>query len=97
MVGKGTYREELKGRIAGDKGHLSNYQSALALLEHASPDLSSVFLSHLSLQNNHPDIALRTFRSMLHERNDMKDLNLSLTFPDKPTPLFSLGEQKIVE
>ncbi len=62
MLKTGGYPLRLQKRITGGKGHLSN-QQALELFEaHRSPYLSHVFLSHLSQNNNHPEIALEQFK-----------------------------------
>jgi len=72
MLENGFYPYHLKQRISGDNGHLSNYQAALLVLEHATPKLKYVFLSHLSANNNSPELAYTTFTSMIKERKDLK-------------------------
>lgn len=89
MLQNGPYPYYLKKRIAGESGHISNYDAALLAMEHASPKLRHIFLSHLSLNNNTPELALNTFK-ILKERKDLQDLNCSLTYRDRPTELFSL-------
>jgi len=89
MLKNGSYPAVLKKRIASDKGHLSNYDAALLVLQHASPNLKHVLLSHLSLNNNTPELALSTFNSIVSER---KDLNFRtwLTYREKPTSLIRI-------
>ncbi len=61
MLSKGSYPYYLKRRISGNDGHLSNTQ-ALALFEaHRHPQLSRLILSHLSKNNNTPQLAERLF------------------------------------
>lgn len=61
MLEKGRYPYYLKNRIRGGKGHLSN-QQALALFTTYKPDfMSHVLLSHLSKENNCPQLAEALF------------------------------------
>ena len=57
MLWEGSYPYHLKQRVASDVGHLSNLQALNLLSEHAGPSLKWVFLSHLSAENNTPQIA----------------------------------------
>lgn len=61
MLEDGEYPEELKERIRGPGGHLSNREAALLLKRHARR-LRWVCLAHLSQHNNAPEIALATYR-----------------------------------
>lgn len=61
MLKEGPYPYHLKVRINSPVGHLSNTQAFELLSEHAHPALQCVFLSHLSAENNRPEIALRVF------------------------------------
>lgn len=56
MLDRGPYPLYLKRRIKGAQGHLSNMQALELFLNHRSPRLSLLILSHLSAQNNHPRI-----------------------------------------
>lgn len=65
MLAHGPYPAYLKQRIKGPRGHISNNESAEILLRAASDRrLQWACLAHLSEQNNHPDVALRTHRSV---------------------------------
>jgi phosphoribosyl 1,2-cyclic phosphodiesterase len=66
MLAAGPYPAYLKQRIKGPKGHLSNIESA-GILRRAVEEkrLQWACLSHLSEENNHPEIALRTHRDVL--------------------------------
>jgi len=59
MLRRGPYPRWLKQRITGNNGHLSNYEAA-ELVNDCGDRLKLVVLSHLSEQNNHPDIAMAT-------------------------------------
>ena len=65
MLANGFYPEELKQRIRGDHGHLSNTDAAELLLP--SKRLRWACLGHLSAQNNSPEAALETHRKILGE------------------------------
>lgn len=61
MLETGRYPYFLKQRIRGGKGHLSN-QQALELLKTHKPDfLSHILLSHLSKENNCPQLVQELF------------------------------------
>jgi phosphoribosyl 1,2-cyclic phosphodiesterase len=64
MLAEGNYPPELKARIRGDGGHLSNDEAA-QLLKRCLPRPKWVALSHLSEQNNDPNLALETHRNLL--------------------------------
>ncbi|MFA5073078.1 MAG: MBL fold metallo-hydrolase [Nitrospirota bacterium] len=66
MLATGPYPAFLKQRIKGPRGHISNHESA-ELLYRASESkrLQWACLAHLSEQNNHPDLALKTHRNVM--------------------------------
>jgi phosphoribosyl 1,2-cyclic phosphodiesterase len=72
MLRTGFYPPYLKRRISSDVGHLSNTQAAKLTAEHASSRLKHVFLSHLSANNNTPELALNTFHHFISQRSDLK-------------------------
>lgn len=61
MLENGRYPFHLKERIRCDHGHLSNKQALELFLNHRPPFMSHVFLSHLSKENNSPELALQAF------------------------------------
>ncbi len=67
MLMDGPYPAYLKGRIRSGRGHLSNADSAKLIAEYASPALKQVWLCHLSEENNHPELARKTYESVLRE------------------------------
>ncbi|MBI2549174.1 MBL fold metallo-hydrolase [Candidatus Woesearchaeota archaeon] len=89
MLLTGPYPYHLKQRILGEYGHLSNATSANLVLQHATPTLRHIFLAHLSLVNNTPELVLTTFQSALAKRNDLK-IMLTMTHREKPTTLLEL-------
>ena len=60
MVRRGPYPQRLKQRILGQRGHLNNEDCARALCELAESGTRAVFLSHLSTDNNLPELAYNT-------------------------------------
>ncbi len=67
MLENGRYPHHLKNRIRSGHGHLSNVQALELFMAHRSRFLSHLLLSHLSKDNNDPDLALRLFNT--HARN----------------------------
>ncbi len=62
MLEAGTYPYQLKRRILGNRGHLSNENSGRLLAKIWSRELKHIFLGHLSEENNFPDLAYETVR-----------------------------------
>jgi phosphoribosyl 1,2-cyclic phosphodiesterase len=58
MLAEGAYPPSLKRRVGGDYGHLNNGQSAAFLRQLEHERLQQLVLSHLSEQNNTPELAL---------------------------------------
>lgn len=65
MLDEGPYPADLKARIRGDGGHLSNEEAATLVAERSGRPLEWVALAHLSEENNHPNVALKTHRRIL--------------------------------
>ena len=65
MLAEGSYPPELKARIRGDGGHLSNDEAAALLQGCRRHRPQWVALAHLSEHNNDPDLALQTHRTAL--------------------------------
>jgi phosphoribosyl 1,2-cyclic phosphodiesterase len=67
LLADGEYPVFLKKRIAGPGGHLSNIEAA-ELLASVNGRLRWACLAHLSQENNHPQLALRTHHKVLGRR-----------------------------
>jgi phosphoribosyl 1,2-cyclic phosphodiesterase len=65
MLRTGSYPYYLKQRVASSHGHLSNVQALKLLEENAGTHLKCVFLSHLSAENNTPELALATHQPLI--------------------------------
>ncbi len=61
MLMKGRYPYHLKNRIRGGKGHLSNAQALQVFAGHRASFMSHLLLSHLSKDNNCPDLVQQLF------------------------------------
>lgn len=92
MLRMGSYPWSLKQRILSDKGHLSNEDGALALVDMIGDNTKRVYLGHLSKENNMKEIA----RDTVHEVLRRKDTGVGEAFflydtdPDQAQPLFTL-------
>ncbi|MDM8178067.1 MULTISPECIES: MBL fold metallo-hydrolase [Olivibacter] len=61
LLDRGRYPYFLKNRIRGGYGHLSNKQALELFLNHRTDNLSHLFLSHLSKDNNCPNLVTELF------------------------------------
>ncbi len=61
MLEKGRYPLVLKKRIRGGEGHLSNRQALELYIRHRPAFMSHLLLSHLSKENNRPDLVESLF------------------------------------
>ncbi len=61
MLENGRYPMHLKNRIRGGKGHLSNSQALELFTTHRPPFMTHLLLSHLSQENNTPQLAEQLF------------------------------------
>ena len=63
MLQNGRYPYYLKKRISGEKGHLSNKQALDLFKSHRPTFMSHLLLSHLSKENNSPEIVEQLFNA----------------------------------
>ena len=61
MLENGRYSLLLKNRIRDGKGHISNKQALELFINHRPPVMTHLLLSHLSKENNTPELALSVF------------------------------------
>jgi len=61
MLENGNYPYHLKQRIRGDEGHLSNAQALELFRHYRSAELQLLVLSHLSKNNNKPELVEKLF------------------------------------
>ncbi|MFN0254175.1 MBL fold metallo-hydrolase [Pedobacter ureilyticus] len=89
MLSKGNYPYFLKRRISGGNGHLSN-QKALDLFVNHRPDfMSHLFLSHLSRENNCPDLVQRLFNEVAN------GVEIIVASRLQETPVYRIGINKL--
>lgn len=61
MLANGNYPYFLKHRISGGNGHLSNKKALELFVNHRPTFMSHLFLSHLSRENNCPELVQKLF------------------------------------
>ncbi len=89
MLRMGRYPWNVKRRILGDNGHVSNEDCGIALADIISNRTKRIYLAHLSQDNNMKDLARMSVDSMLQERGIK--LDLYDTDPKTPTTLYDVG------
>lgn len=70
LLARGPYPASLKRRVGGDFGHLSNQQAADFLTQMATEKLTHLVASHLSEQNNEPNLACSTLAEAINTTAD---------------------------
>ncbi|TMN22248.1 MBL fold metallo-hydrolase [Lentibacillus cibarius] len=89
MLRMGRYPWNVKRRILGDTGHVSNEDCGLALSEIISNRTKRIYLAHLSQDNNMKDLARMSVHHVLTERGI--NLDICDTDPKTPTLLYEVG------
>lgn len=88
MLRMGRYPWNVKRRILGDSGHVSNEDCGLALTDIIGNRTKRIYLAHLSLDNNMKDLARMSVDNVLKERGIT--LDLFDTDPKSPTALYEV-------
>ncbi|MBB6450564.1 phosphoribosyl 1,2-cyclic phosphodiesterase [Geomicrobium halophilum] len=90
MLRMGRYPWNVKRRILGDTGHVSNDDAAKALLSIIGEQTKFVYLAHLSQDNNLKELARMTIEQTMEE-NDVDSTHNGIqirdTDPYLPTPI----------
>ena len=90
------YPYNVKRRILGEFGHLSNEAAAAEICRICAEtgEYREVLLAHLSKENNFPEMAYQTVKNLLEEHSLYigKHLNLHIMMRDGMSPVFTLGE-----
>ncbi|MEJ5962615.1 MBL fold metallo-hydrolase [Pedobacter immunditicola] len=89
MLHNGRYPYYLKRRISGGQGHLSNKQALDLFMEHKPAHMTHLLLSHLSKDNNSPELVQNLFET---HAGDIKIIVASRYIE---TPVFSIGPTAI--
>ena len=92
MLMNGPYPYDLKLRIRGKRGHLSNRECADLAAELAGQGTTHFLLAHLSEENNHPELA---YKAVTMEFGDYgiiagKDVQLNVLKRSTPSKLYIL-------
>jgi phosphoribosyl 1,2-cyclic phosphodiesterase len=89
MLRMGSYPWNTKRRILGDMGHLSNEAAGEALGDILTGKGETVYLAHLSKENNMTELARLTVKNILQEYGfeDGEDVHLMDTSPVRPTAI----------
>jgi len=90
MLRMGPYPRHLKERIAGDNGHMCNRETAEFLVDNLTPTTSHIWLCHLSKDNNHPELAYKTFEMIFRAKGLIlgKDVQLAALKRSTPSDLY---------
>lgn len=92
MLMKGSYTPDLKRRIIGGHGHLSNEQTAYLIEKICGRNdtaVRNIFLCHVSDNNNTPEMAYRASEEVL-EKLHRSDVRLNVLPRRYPSDLFEL-------
>ncbi len=82
MLATGPYPPQLRRRVGGQTGHLSNDQAAALLAQLAGPQLHTLILGHLSAKNNTPALATQAAQTQL-ARLDRRDVQVIVAQQDQ--------------
>ena len=88
MLMKGNYPYQLKRRISSDNGHLSNAQALELFIKYKSKHLNCLILSHLSKNNNSPELVDELFSKHAGETK------ITVASRYKETPVFRIEKRE---
>ncbi|ANH80893.1 MBL fold metallo-hydrolase [Niabella ginsenosidivorans] len=88
MLEKGRYPYYLKKRIRGGLGHLSNKEALDLFLSCRPAHMSHLFLSHLSADNNHPDLV----HDLFHKQATTTHIVIASRYEE--TPVYRVSGNK---
>ncbi|WP_134087693.1 MBL fold metallo-hydrolase [Olivibacter sp. XZL3] len=86
MLESGRYPYFLKNRIRGGHGHLSNREALALFLNHRTEQLSHLFLSHLSKDNNCPELVATLFSA------HADGVNVSVASRYEESPIYEIKQ-----
>lgn len=97
MLQMGHYPNYLKARIAGLNGHLSNREMADYLAEHFPPGLRYLWPCHLSKDNNHPELVLKTIEMAFLKKGIVvgKDVQVLPLRRMTPSELYTFDTEEV--
>jgi len=86
MLENGKYPIHLKNRIRGGQGHLSNKEALELFITHRSPNLSHLLLSHLSKENNSPEMVESLFNQYAN------GITIAIAHRHQATEIFTINK-----
>ncbi len=86
MLENGKYPIHLKNRIRGGQGHLSNKEALELFITHRSPNLSHLLLSHLSKENNSPEMVESLFNQYAN------GITIAIAHRHQATEIFTISQ-----
>lgn len=92
MLRMGRYPWNVKRRILGDEGHVSNEEAAIAMSEVITDQTKRIYLGHLSKDNNMKELArMSVTQTLISEGIDVGGkLEIFDTDPDNATSIFTI-------
>ncbi|EUJ22084.1 metallo-beta-lactamase [Listeria grandensis FSL F6-0971] len=92
MLRMGRYPWNVKRRILGDEGHVSNEDAAIAMSEVIGDATKRIYLGHLSKDNNMKDLARMAVSQTLAGEGIIvgEQVDLFDTDPEVPTSIFTI-------
>ncbi|MBC2346753.1 MBL fold metallo-hydrolase [Listeria welshimeri] len=92
MLRMGRYPWNIKRRILGDEGHVSNEDAAIAMSEVITDQTKRIYLGHLSKDNNMKELArMSVTQTLISEGIDVGGkLEIFDTDPDSATSIFTI-------
>ncbi|MBC2082604.1 MBL fold metallo-hydrolase [Listeria welshimeri] len=92
MLRMGRYPWNVKRRILGDEGHVSNEDAAIAMSEVITDQTKRIYLGHLSKDNNMKELArMSVTQTLISEGIDVGGkLEIFDTDPDNATSIFTI-------
>lgn len=91
MLQNGNYPYHLKRRISAGMGHLSNKEALQLFLTHKAPYMSHLLLSHLSRNNNSPELVEEIFKAHAGK------VHIAVASRFRETEVFHIHETEIYE
>lgn len=98
MLLNGPYPTYLKQRILSNRGHQSNVTCGRLLADNYHPTLKNIWLCHLSLENNDPQVAYDTVSDILLDAGVVpgEDVMLMALPRTEASPVFELTDKPCI-
>ena len=92
LIKNPKYSASLKKRILSNNGHLSNTACGIAIVSLVKNNVKQIVLSHLSEENNTPNLAYTTVKNILLKNGiiEGEQIYIDVAFQDKIGTIFNL-------